>query len=243
MRRRGTQSAFLRTYATMLGPVIDWLVKLRQLRSSEEPFRLIVEEARDYAVLLTDKEDRIADWLPGAAAIFGWAAEEITGRSAENLFRAEDRTAGEAGKEFETARREGFAPDLRWHRRKDGSRVFIEGSARALRDEAGAFTGLLKIGQDTRRREWLDRQQVLLFELQHRTRNLLSVVRRLADLTLRSSDDLKDFGRKFHERVSALARVHKLLSRLNDGGCVTFGENSSKANCRPSGAMRRRGTG
>ncbi len=70
---------FLRTYASILGPVIDRLFKLRDLRSSEERFRLIVEEATDYAILVTDRDDRITDWLPGAAAVFGWNSEEVIG--------------------------------------------------------------------------------------------------------------------------------------------------------------------
>jgi GAF domain-containing protein len=52
---------FLRTYATILGPVIDRLRKLRQLRTTEERFRVIVENARDYAIFVADPEDRITD--------------------------------------------------------------------------------------------------------------------------------------------------------------------------------------
>jgi two-component system CheB/CheR fusion protein len=101
--------------------------------------------------------------------------------------------------------------------------VFIVGSVRALRDKDGSVTGFLKIGQDvTERRAWLDQQQVLLAVLQHRTRNLMSVVRRIADQTLRSSKDLSDFGSKFSDRMSALARVQGLLSRLNPDDRVTF---------------------
>lgn len=216
---------FLRTYATILGPVIDRLFKLGELRSAEQRFRLTVEEARDYAIFTTDPDDRITDWLPGAAAVFGWSPEEAIGRPGAILFTPEDREAGEDRKEVETARERGVAPDVRWHVRKDGSRVFIEGSVRALRDGGGAVAGFLKIGQDvTERREWLDRQQVLLGELQHRTRNLLGVVRRIADQTLRSSADLGEFGPRFRERLSALARAQDLLSRLNDGERVAFDE-------------------
>lgn len=214
---------FLRTYATILGPVIDRIFKLLDLRSSEERFRLTVEAATDYAILITDKDDTITDWLPGAAAVFGWSAEEAVGRPGAILFTPEDREAGEDRKEIETARREGVAPNVRSHLRKDGSHVFIEGSVRALRDKDGSVTGFLKIGQDvTERRAWLDRQQVLLAELQHRTLNLMAVVRRIGDQTLRSSKDLSDFSRTFRERISALARVQGLLSRLNPGDRVTF---------------------
>ena len=149
---------FLRTYATILGPVIDRLLKLRDLRAVEERFRLTVGTALDYAIFLADAGNRITDWLPGAAAVFGWTAEEIVGLPADVLFTGEDRDAGEPRREIETALAEGVAPDVRWHLRRDGSRVFIEGSTRALRDPDGALRGFLKIGQDVTRRRASDEQ-------------------------------------------------------------------------------------
>lgn len=143
---------FLRTYSTILGPVIDRLLMARTLRSSEERFRLTVEAALDYAILLSDPEDRITDWLPGAQKVFGWTAEEAVGQPAAITFTPEDRARDQDKWETETARKEGVAPDVRWHIRKDGRRVFIEGSTRALRGADGALLGFLKIGQDVTER-------------------------------------------------------------------------------------------
>ena len=143
---------FLRTYSTILGPVIDRLLKVRELRSAEERFRLTVGAATDYAILVTDAEYRIASWLPGAAAVFGWSAEEVMGQPSAILFTPEDRKAGEPEKERDAARREGHAPDVRWHQRRDGSRVFIEGTVRALHDPDGTPSGFLKVGQDVTER-------------------------------------------------------------------------------------------
>lgn len=62
------------------------------------------------------------------------------------LFTPEDRAAGEPEKELGTARTKGIAPDVRWHLRKDGSRVFIDGVVHAWRD--GQLNGFFKIGRD-----------------------------------------------------------------------------------------------
>jgi PAS domain S-box-containing protein len=149
---------FLRTYATILGPVIDRLNKLRALRTTEERFRLIVESARDYAIFITDAQDRITDWLPGAEAVFGWTAAEAVGQPARILFTPEDQATRQDRQEIDTARRDGVAPDRRWHLRKDGRRVFIEGAVSALRNSEGVLQGFLKIGQDvTARRETEER--------------------------------------------------------------------------------------
>jgi PAS domain S-box-containing protein len=147
---------FLRTCASLLGSIIDRLEKARELRATEERFRLVVENARDYAIFLTDPQDRISDWFPGAAEIFQWSAEEAIGQPGAVLFTPEDRFHDEDIKELETARQKGVAPNVRWHQTKTGARVFIEGSMRRLDNTDGSIRGFLKIGQDVterRRRE------------------------------------------------------------------------------------------
>ncbi|MFC7739542.1 sensor histidine kinase, partial [Roseomonas sp. GCM10028921] len=87
-----------------------------------------------------------------------WTAEEAVGQPAAITFTPEDRESGQDRWETETARKEGVAPNVRWHIHKDGRRVFIEGSNRALRDPDGTLLGFLKIGQDvTERREAAER--------------------------------------------------------------------------------------
>ncbi|MCG6112164.1 MAG: PAS domain S-box protein [Paracoccus sp.] len=145
---------FLRVYCSILGQVVDRLIKEKALRSSEEKFRMTVEAATDYAIFITDAESRITDWLPGAEAIFGWTKAEAEGQSAAIIFTPADRAAGQPEREIETARRTGRADDIREHLRKDGTLVFIEGVTRALYDMAGRPVGFIKIGQDqTARRD------------------------------------------------------------------------------------------
>jgi PAS domain S-box-containing protein len=122
------------------------------LRESEEQFRLIVENARDYAIFTVDAQDRITAWFAGAAAVFGWTAEEAAGQPSAILYTPEDREQGVPEQEAETARTHGTAPNVRWHLRKDGARVFIEGSRTALRSADGQLRGFLKIGQDVTER-------------------------------------------------------------------------------------------
>lgn len=69
-----------------------------------------------------------------------------------------------------------------------------------------------------------ERQQVLVAELQHRTRNLMGVVRSTADRTGETSRDFDDFRARFRDRLDALARVQSLLSRLNESDRIAFDE-------------------
>jgi PAS domain S-box-containing protein len=127
-----------------------------ELRQREERLRLIMDSVRNYAIFTADADDRIDTWLPGAENVFGWTAGEAVGQFAHLIFTAEDRAARVPEMEIETARREGVAPDVRWHLRKDGTRVLIEGSVMALRDSDGDVRGFLKIGQDVTARSWAE---------------------------------------------------------------------------------------
>lgn len=67
-------------------------------------------------------------------------------------------------------------------------------------------------------RRAVERQQVLLRELHHRTRNLLSVVNAIAHQTLSRSGNLTEFGGRFSDRLSALGRVQALVARTDGSG-------------------------
>ena len=60
-----------------------------------------------------------------------------------------------------------------------------------------------------------DRQQVLLAELQHRTRNLLAVVQAMARQTLRANPTGDGFAEMFESRLRAQSRVQGLLARAD----------------------------
>lgn len=126
------------------------------LRESEQRHRMIVEGARDYAIVTMDVAGQITGWSPGAEAAFGWAEPEALGQSLDMIFTDDDREAGQPVKERQTALERGTSPDVRWHLRKDGSRVFIDGTLRALMDAKGAPSGFLKIGHDVTQRRKIE---------------------------------------------------------------------------------------
>lgn len=107
-----------------------------------------------------------------------------------------------------------------------GARVALdEGAARVLAamDQGRVQPAGRPIEGDTLR-ILQDRQRDLVGELQHRTFNLMCLVRSIADMTVRSSNDLADFDAKFSLRLDVLARAQRLLSRVGQNDCVRFGE-------------------
>jgi len=105
----------------------------------------------------------------------------------------------------------------------DGSVRWLDAQGRFFYDTDGTPLRMIGVMQDvTERRHWQERLQVLVGELQHRTRNLLRIVRSVADRTIAGSADLETFRESFLDRLDALARIQGLLSRLGDHDRVTF---------------------
>ncbi len=177
------------------------------LRASEERVRAIVEEATDYAIFTTDPSREIEDWFPGAEAVFGWTVEEAIGMAFDHTFTPEDRAAGVPEVEFERAYQEGWAPDVRWHLHKDGSRVFIEGATRARFDLKGVFNGVIKIGRDATEERLAEQRRI-----EHEQRIRRSLRREIAAATaelralshrllLVQEEERRSLARELHDEI------------------------------------------
>jgi PAS domain S-box-containing protein len=204
---------FLRTYAATLGPVIDRLYQLRDLARSDERFRLVVENARDFAIIISDPHDIVTDWFPGAEEIFEWSEAEVIGKPTSIIFTEADKESGAPRWETEMAAADGKAPNVRWHVTKSGKRVYLDGQTIALRHPDGTLRGFLKIAQNlTERKQTEERQTVLLAELQHRVRNVLAMVAAV----VRRGDvggTAQEFRDHLSGRIAAMARTQALLTR------------------------------
>ena len=71
-------------------------------------------------------------------------------------------------------------------------------------------------------RESEAQMRVMVDELQHRTRNLIAVVMALVDRTSTSGQTVEQFKTGLSDRLMALARAQRLLSRGPPGDGVTF---------------------
>ena len=132
------------------------------VRDSEEKLRLLVDGAKDYAMILLNADGQVTSWNTGAERILGWTEEEVLGRPADLIFTPEDRAVGVPAEEIARAATEGKALDLRWHLRKDGSHFFADGIMESLRDEDGTLRGFAKVLRDaTEQTERAERERFL----------------------------------------------------------------------------------
>jgi PAS domain S-box-containing protein len=122
-------------------------------RASEQRARLLLESARDFAVITMDPERRVDYWSSGAQRLFGYTEEQMIGMSADLIFTPEDRAAGAPEKEAAGALAHGRAEDERWHLRFDGSRLYASGVMSSLRGANGDLLGFVKIARDLTERK------------------------------------------------------------------------------------------
>jgi PAS domain S-box-containing protein len=120
----------------------------RTLADEREPFRLLVESVKDYAILMLDPDGRIVSWNSGAKRIKGYSAEEAIGRHFSMFYTQEAVEQAHPDRELEIARRDGRYEEEGWRVRNDGSRFWANVVITALWDEHGELRGFGKVTRD-----------------------------------------------------------------------------------------------
>jgi PAS domain S-box-containing protein len=91
--------------------------------------------------------------------------------------------------------------------------TFLDFSYNPIRDGAGTITGVFVQGMDrTESVRALQRQRLLIDELNHRVKNTLATVQSIASQTLRSTADIAEARQAFEARIIALSKAHTMLS-------------------------------
>jgi two-component sensor histidine kinase len=97
--------------------------------------------------------------------------------------------------------------------RPDGSRIAVIVNIRPLKNQRGELTGAINCFVDiTERKQAEERQAMLTRELQHRTKNLLSVIQSIAERTLANGRRVDEARQALIPRLHALAHATDLLT-------------------------------
>ena len=144
-----------------------WIAVERDIsdrKLAEEALRLSDEILRQMpdAVLLTDMELNIQKWTGKAEEIFGYTAQEAVGTRVNFLIRS-DITATMTRRIIETIQETGTFSGEIICRKKDGSDIPIEATAKILYDRSGNPIGFVSINRDIteRRRAEKQREQLI----------------------------------------------------------------------------------
>jgi PAS domain S-box-containing protein len=117
------------------------------LRASEERYRSLVSQVKDYAIFSTDERGIVTTWNEGCHQVLGYAEQEFLGLDSTELFTLEDRAAGVPGRIREAAEA-GSARNDCWMLARGGRRFYAMGAKAALRDGDGRLIGYSTVIRD-----------------------------------------------------------------------------------------------
>jgi PAS domain S-box-containing protein len=190
--------------------------RAEQLAAAERFARSILEQATN-AIIVLAPDGRItqASWMAVDLA----EEHAPVGQTFSQAFplEAQDTTDAALGRfsaqelDHVLATRPFHGVEVKFRSERLSNRIFML-SAGPLLDERKASVGsILTLTEITERKHAEDRQITIAAELNHRFKNMLSLVQSLAAQTVRSSASLEDFNAAFSGRLQALAKAHDLL--------------------------------
>jgi len=199
----GGSSKVLARALTLAVLAIERQRDLRDLKVSEERFRLLIEGMRDHAVYLVDKDYRVLTWNAAATRMFGYSALEIVGQESFTLLRAEDTSSAQVQEWNRRMQQDKRLEVEGWLLRKDGSLFWGTTISSPIFESTGDVSGYVIVTRDLtekrrlegqlRQAQRMDAVGRLAGGLAHDFNNLLLIIRGYADLLFpRLSDNAMD---------------------------------------------------
>lgn len=169
----------------------------------------IIENSFD-AILSKTLDGIITSWNAGAERLFGYAAKEAIGQPI-TIIIPDDKLSEETDIITRLRRGERIDRFESVRRKKGGELIEVELTISPVRDEDGEIIGASKIARNiSERRRQAEAQALLLREMSHRIKNLLSIIQALVRFGDRGST-VEQFQEDLHNRLAALARAHDLI--------------------------------
>ena len=134
------------------------------LRSSEQRFRLLVENVPDYAILMLDPEGRVRSWNAGAERLYGGLRGSDRVLTSRRSFCRRTCSEGRPDRLLAIAAEKGHSEDEGWRVRKDGTGFWAHVVLTALHDPEDKLIGFSKIVHDVTDRKRAEEERVFLLK-------------------------------------------------------------------------------
>jgi PAS domain S-box-containing protein len=180
----------------------------QRLRDQQFYTRSLIESNID-ALMTTDPAGIITDVNKQMEALTGCTRDELIGAPFKSYFTDPERA--EAGIKLVLIEKKVTDYELT-ARARDGKQTVVSYNATTFYDRGRTLQGVFAAARDvTERKEYEAQLRVLMRELTHRSKNLLTVIQAMARQTARHSGSTESFLEKFNARLQALAASHDIL--------------------------------
>jgi PAS domain S-box-containing protein len=169
---------------SLVGITTDWSERKHvqdDLQASEERYRALIAQVRNYAIFAVDLDGHATTWNEGVERVLGWSRKEFIGLPIENLFAPEDIQRGLHRRELQRAAEDGSATGDQWLRRKDGSPFFATGMTSRVVDTRGHVVGFSKVLRDRTAWKLAQDERDKLLESERKARQDAEAANRLKD--------------------------------------------------------------
>ena len=196
--------------------------RAEQLAAAERFTRSILEQATD-AIIVLAPDGRIThtSWMaddlaeqPPVGSTFSHAFPLEAHNTADALlerFSAKELDHALATKPF-------HGVEVKFRSERLSNRVFLLSAGPLLDEKKSAVGSIVTLTEITERKHAEEQQATIAAELNHRFKNMLTLVQSLAAQTARSSESLENFNDAFLGRLQALASAHDLLTQTRSSG-------------------------
>jgi PAS domain S-box-containing protein len=113
-----------------------------------ESYNLLLENVKDYSIIIIDTDGNIISWSKGAEQVKGYVAGEVTGKHFSIFYTEEEVRNKEPEKNLQKAKEHGKYEREGWQVRKDGSTFWAHVVFTALKNEKGEIVGYGKVTHD-----------------------------------------------------------------------------------------------
>jgi len=188
------------------------------LAHSEERYRALVDTANDIVATL-DLEGRFTSINPAVQRVLGYEPHELIGVPLRQLIPPDALAIHESMLKRKLQGEESTRYEMQMFGRDGRQRHTLEVNSRLMFDAERRPVGLHSIARDVSDRKAAEaRQNILVRELQHRTKNLLAVIQSIASNTLLHSPDVRAAREALMGRLHALAHAQEFVASGAGGG-------------------------
>ena len=166
--------------------------------ASEALFHRMLDEVRDYAIIVLDADGYITEWNKGAEAIKGYKSTEVIGKRFEIFYPDTDRANGLPDHLLKLASMQGSVSHEGWRLRKNGTKFWGSVVITAMHDENNKLIGFSKVTRDLSERKKVEDD-----------------LRQYAERLEVSNEELRQSEERYHKMVSEIQDYAIILLSRN----------------------------